>query len=88
MESSRAVKMAIVIGVLVAVAWMWRDDRLCRKEIRRQFGDVTMIKHSIASDLYQFVPPTWKDAWHPGMPYPSAVDCWTDLSGVSGFERR
>jgi len=88
MESSRAVMIAVIIGVLVAAGWLWRDDRLCRREIRHQFGDVEKIHHPLASDLYEFVPPSWKAAWHSGMPYPFAVDCWTDLSGVSGFERR
>ena len=87
MDSLRAVKIAVVIGVAFAAGWIWRDDRLCRKEIHRQFGEVVMIKHQLASDLYQFVPPSWQEAWHPGMPYPAAVDCWTDFSGVSGFKR-
>lgn len=88
MESFRAVRIAVVIGVLVAAGWVWRNDRLCRKEIQHRFGDVKTIEHSFASDLYQFVPPSWEAAWHPGMAYPSAVVCWTDLGGVSGFERR
>jgi hypothetical protein len=88
MDSFRAVKVAVIIGVLVAAGWIWRADRLCRREIRHRFGDVETIHHPLASDLYEFVPPSWKEAWHSGMAYPSAVDCWTDLNGVSGFERR
>ena len=88
METSRAVKIAVTVGVLLAGGWVWRTDRLCRQEIRDRFGDVKTIKHAFAADLYQFVPPSWKAIWHPGMPYPAAVTCWTGFGGVSGFERR
>jgi hypothetical protein len=87
MESARAVKFAIGIGIVVAIFWIFRDDHLCRAEISERFGQVGYIEHSFASTNYKFVPPSWKAAWRPGMPYPAAVTCWTDFAGVSRFSK-
>ena len=88
MESSRAVKVALVIGVVGAAGWLWRDDHLCRKEIEHRFGRGITIEHSFTLDLYELVPQSWVGIWHPGMKYPVAVSCWTNFSGVSGFKQR
>jgi hypothetical protein len=88
MESARAVKLAIGIGIVVAAFWILREDHLCKAEIGARYGNVGAIEHAFASTNYQFVPPSWKAAWHPGMPYPAAVTCWTGFDGVSQFVRR
>jgi hypothetical protein len=81
MDSSRAVQVAVVIGVFGAGAWLFRDDHACRAEIKHQFGDVIAIQHQLASNEYKFVPPSWRDAWRPGMRYPASATCWTSLLG-------
>lgn len=71
----------------MAFVWLFRDDRLCRAEIRQQFGDVIIIQHTFASTEYNFVSPAWRDVWRQGMSYPSHVTCMTDFEGVSTFTK-
>lgn len=87
MNFIRAFKVALVIGVVGSVAWLFREDHLCRAEIDRQFASAVLVEHHFASNNYRIVPGSWREAWHPGMPYPVAVTCWTDLGGVSNFEK-
>ena len=88
MESVRAVKFAIGIGIVVAVFWIFREDHMCRAEINERYGPVVgPIEHPFATSEYQFVPRSWKAAWHAGMAYPAAVTCWTDFGGVAKFSR-
>ena len=87
MEFLRALKVAAVIGVVVAAIWLFREDHLCKREITQRIGPTEVIDHSPGSQRYNVVPKTRAAFWHRGDPYPVAVTCWTDFSGVSGFSQ-
>jgi hypothetical protein len=81
----RAFKVAVVIAVIVAAGWLFREDHLCRAEINQRLGPDALITHAIGSTNYDVVPKSWKAAWRAGDPYPVFVTCWTDMGGISKF---
>lgn len=85
MEFVRAFKVAVLIAVIAAAGWLFREDHLCKAEIDRRLGPNAIITHSIGSTNYDVVPNAWKAAWRPGDPYPAYVTCWTDVGGISSF---
>jgi hypothetical protein len=87
MDFLRALKYAVVIGLVIAGVWLFREDRMCRSEIDQRLGHVEVIEHSFGSTSYDVVPESWKEAWHSGMPYPVVVTCWTGFSGVAHFDK-
>ena len=87
MEFARALKVAIVIGVVIAAVWLFREDRLCRAEIEQRIGATEVIEHPIGSQRYNVVPKSRAGFWKRGDPYPVAVQCWTDMRGISGFSQ-
>ena len=87
MDFLRALKVAAVIGLVVAAVWLFREDRLCKAEIDQRLGAGALVEHSFGSTDYKVVPQSWKEAWHRGMPYPAVVTCWTGFSGVTHFAR-
>jgi hypothetical protein len=87
MDFLRAFKYAVVIALVVAGAWLFREDRVCRAEIAQRLGPTELVEHSFGSTKYDVVPESWKSAWRRGMPYPVVVTCWTDLGGTN-FSKR
>jgi hypothetical protein len=87
MEFARALKVAIVIGVVIAAVWLFREDRLCRAEIEQRIGATEVIEHPIGSQRYNVVPKSGAAFWKRGDPFPIAVQCWTDMRGISGFSQ-
>lgn len=85
MDFVRALKYAVVAGIVVAGVWLFREDNLCRTEIHRRLGATESIHHPLGSTNYDVIPTAWKNAWRAGEPPPVVVSCWTDLGGVSEY---
>jgi len=87
MDFVRALKVALVVGIVIAAVWLFREDRLCKAEIEQRVGPAEVIEHPIGSQRYNIVPRSRAPFWKRGDPYPVAVECWTDMQGISGFSQ-
>ena len=88
MDFVRAFKVAAVIAVVAAAIWLFREDHLCRRQIEQRIGPVQLIEHPFGSQRYNVVTKDRATFWKPGDTYPVVVTCWTDVTGISGFEKR
>ena len=88
MEFVRALKVAAIIAVIAAGIWLFREDHLCKRQIEQRIGAVELIEHPFGSQRYNVVPKNRASFWKRGDPFPVVVTCWTDLSGISGFQQR
>ena len=88
MEFVRAFKVAAAIAVVAAAIWLFREDHLCKGQIEQRIGPVQLIDHPFGSQRYNVVPKDRAPFWKQGDSYPVVVTCWTDLAGISGFEKR
>jgi hypothetical protein len=88
MDFVRAFKVAVIIAIIAAGIWLFREDHLCKRQIEQRIGPVELIEHPFGSQRYNVVPRERASFWKRGDTFPVVVTCWTDLGGIGGFEKR